>query len=169
MFSLSSFQGFWGSYSNPFSRGFFGARRSTGLLFDPNASFGNSNSLFGGDSSLKFRRRYSGLNNNIFASSNVNTNGINLKTDFAKQGNQTRSLTAIDNPFTGTQIAQLSGSNGAANFSKTMISGDDINSISRRITNINSPTFRGTSSSTRVEDSQNIYTITRTRGTGWVA
>jgi len=163
MFAMSSYSNYFNGYSNPFARTSYGFIRS---------SMFTSRSLFGNKYSFKHKRHFSrrhGLQHNIFANSNVNMNGINLMTANARLGNKNTSFTGINNPFTGTKIAQIAKNNGALNFSKTMISGDDIKSIQQKTTKINSPFFRGTQTNTRVEDSEKIYNIKRTRGQSWVA
>ncbi len=127
---------------------------------------------FGNATNLRFRRTFinsGGLQNNIFANSNINVNGLNLRTASRRIGNRNVHFTGITNPYTGTKIAQLSGSNGISNFTKTRISGNDIESVGQATRNINNPFFNGTQSVTRVEDSDKIYTIRHTKGTSWIA
>lgn len=143
----------------------FGVPGNTGMMNFSGMPFGGATNIM----SARMFMNPSGLNQNIFANSTINTNGISITNRNANMGNNNASFTGINNPFTGTRIAQLSRNNGISDATRTIVSGDDIESVNHTRKTINSPFFRGTQTETRVEDDRYVYNIRRTRGTGWIA
>jgi|GEM_PF-4436964 len=135
------------------------------------AGFGLSSPGMGDSSNINFRSTTFNSGANIFANpfasaTSINTPDINIKHSSSTTPASGINFTGLTNSSTGTRIAQLSGSNPFGNYNRTLVSGDNIESVKQTTRAVNSPFGRGTQTNTRVEDDDYIYNI---RKTSWVA